>query len=169
MSFELNELDINFFSLAATLSKFVYRWDVLAREIRRNTSERFFVIQVFGANQSTTYFFLCSVWPVFQWKRRTDDTLAAKEGAQGRIQPGCTCTPVVSEYMFIVCSMLEAPWMFRQQNQGGTHFKLQKLKCTSVNFKLQNVNLKIPPRMYTTKCWVHPDTYTSEIRVHLEC
>ena len=31
---------------------------------------------------------------------------------QGRIQPGCTgctCTPLVSEYMFIVCSMLEAP------------------------------------------------------------
>ena len=45
--------------------------------------------------------------------------------AQGRIQPGCTgctCTPLVSEYMFIVCSMLEAPWIFRQQNQGGTHW-----------------------------------------------
>ena len=54
MSFEWNELDINLFSFAAALSKFVYRWDVLAREIRRNASERFSVIQVFGANQWTT-------------------------------------------------------------------------------------------------------------------
>ena len=71
-------------------------------------------------------------------------------GHQGRIQPGCTgctCTPLVSEYMFIVCSMLEALWMFRQQNQGCTHFKLQKLRCTLVNFKLQNFNFRIPPRM----------------------
>ena len=31
---------------------------------------------------------------------------------QGRIQPGCTgctCNPLVPEYMFIECSMLEAP------------------------------------------------------------
>ena len=74
---------------------------------------------------------------------------------QGRIQPGCTgctCTPLVSEYMFIVCSMLEAPWMSRVhslntecilsvklQNPGCTlNFKLQKLECI-LNVKLQNV------------------------------
>ena len=36
---------------------------------------------------------------------------------QGRIHPGCTvwsCTPLMFEYMFIVCSMLEASWVFRQ-------------------------------------------------------
>ena len=84
---------------------------------------------------------------------------------QGRIQPGCTgctCTPLVSEYMFIVCSMLEAPECQRciltvkLQNPGCTlNFKLQKLECI-LNVKLQNVgctpNFKLQKLGSTMSC-----------------
>ena len=93
-----------------------------------------------------------------EWRERKKDKSHVFM-TQGRIQPGYTCTPLVSEYMFIVCWMLEAPWMFRQINgalsilqnwiQGASwmlnyrtvcilNVKLQKLECI-LNVKLQNI------------------------------
>ena len=79
---------------------------------------------------------------IILFRQRTTKMLA-------RLCTGVHVHPLVSEYMFIVCSVLEAPWMFRQQNQGCTlniiklntwcilNVKLQNQGCT-LNIKLQN-------------------------------